>query len=77
MVEDIDLPLSTDYLDFSSDVMDSLSSPKYNPFAVRHGWQQDSYSSQGNSSFGHCNEDKWSGKQVYVFFSHMLTFLAS
>ncbi|PON36400.1 hypothetical protein TorRG33x02_349400 [Trema orientale] len=67
MIEDIDVPLGTDYLDFSSGIMDSLCSPKDNSFTVHDHWQQDSYSSKRNSSFRHPNEDKWNGRPTFPY----------
>ncbi|PON37690.1 hypothetical protein PanWU01x14_318480 [Parasponia andersonii] len=67
MVEDIDVPLSIDCLDFSSGIMDSLCTPKDNSFTVPDRWQQDSYSSKRNSSFIHPSEDKWNGRPSFPY----------
>lgn len=65
-MEDVNVPPSSSYMEFSPNIIDSLSSPKHNSFGVRDCWQQDSYSGKRNSLFGHRIEDKWNGR--YTFF---------
>lgn len=61
-MQDVDLPLDSNPLEFSSDIMDPLSSPKRRSFALRETRQHDGYSSKKNSYIGYHNEDEWDGR---------------
>lgn len=61
------VPLSSNYLEFSPNIIDSINSSQHNSFTVRDSWQQDNRSSKRNSAFGHGNEDKGTGRYTLAF----------
>lgn len=66
-MQDIDLLHDSKPFKFSSDIMDSLSSPKQRSFTVREA-RDDGYNSKKNSHFSHHNDNEWDGMLFFFFF---------
>ncbi|GMN20116.1 hypothetical protein TIFTF001_043006 [Ficus carica] len=70
-MQDVDLPLDGNPLKFSSDIMDSLSGPKWRSFALRETRQHDGYSSKKNNYIGYHNEDEWDDRTSFQYQSFL------
>lgn len=77
MMQDINLPFSSNCLDFSTGTMDPLSSLKEKSCTFRERRHLDNRSGKLNDYFGHrnifeedesSNEDKWNGRHTALFF---------
>ncbi|EXC19527.1 hypothetical protein L484_010656 [Morus notabilis] len=65
-MQDIDLLHDSNPFKFSSDIMDSLSSPKQRSFTVREA-RDDGYNSKKNSHFSHHNDNEWDDRTTFQY----------